>query len=682
MNHSAEIAQERNVNSKPINLLDYARYYAINNKWRIIPIKPKGKIPALKNWPSLRLTEDDLPKHFNGKGNIAVLCGEDSGIVILDVDYHDELNDGKKTLETIMAEKGITGKIETLKAKTGGGGYHLFFTYPKGLQLPASLKLGAGLELLGNKHLAMLEPSVTKGEYKWLVPLETPIADLPDWLLEEVENKLSKKTAETEPEKIEKETSRESSQAKIMVDITLTKANELFYDKEDNPYCIVGDRVFQIDSTPFRDFLRNAYIDEKEKIPNRESIRTAIDVLSGYARTSNNKKEVFIRLGKDEEGNIYHDLGNVRVVKISKNGWEGISPSPVIFRQDKSILPLPLPSEEDNSLDIIKEFINTKNEEDFILFIAWLIGCFNINAPCVTLSLSGEQGSGKSTTQRVIKSIIDPNIASSCNFPKDEESLFIKTRNNWILSFDNVSHLGRDLADSFCRIATEGSISNRKRYTDLEEVTITARRPIIINGINNLVADKSDLLDRSIIINLEPIPEELRKDEKDFWETFNNKLPYILGALYDALACGLRNYDKIKLSRKPRMLDFTKWVYACGDGIGSDFSEKFLNIYCKNIKNASALAIEGDPVAESIKKLLNNKEDNKFVGTGTELLKELKETFDDKDIPSKFPNNAVALGRYLIRIAPNLRNIGVFYEPAEKTIRKDGCPIREVKLYI
>ena len=70
------------------DLLFAATAYA-KQGWSVIPIPHKSKAPLLKGWPDLRLTEEQLPRHFNGKPqNIGVLLGEPSGWLIdIDLDH-------------------------------------------------------------------------------------------------------------------------------------------------------------------------------------------------------------------------------------------------------------------------------------------------------------------------------------------------------------------------------------------------------------------------------------------------------------------------------------------------------------------------------------------------------------------------------------------------------------------
>jgi len=66
------------------SLLDAARWYRARG-YAPIPLPAGEKKPVIRGWNALRLSEDDLPLHFNGTGNIGLLLGEPSGWLV-DVD--------------------------------------------------------------------------------------------------------------------------------------------------------------------------------------------------------------------------------------------------------------------------------------------------------------------------------------------------------------------------------------------------------------------------------------------------------------------------------------------------------------------------------------------------------------------------------------------------------------------
>ena len=116
----------------------------------------------------------------------------------------------------------------------------------------------------------------------------------------------------------------------------------------------------------------------------------------------------------------------------------------------------------------------------------------------------------------------------------------IAANNGYLLAFDNLSGLPHWLSDGLCRLATGGSFAVRQLYTDDEEMLFEAARPILLNGIEEVVS-RPDLGDRAIFLTLAPIGEVQRRPESELWREFEVARPCILGALLDAVVHGLRN---------------------------------------------------------------------------------------------------------------------------------------------
>jgi hypothetical protein len=99
-------------------------------------------------------------------------------------------------------------------------------------------------------------------------------------------------------------------------------------------------------------------------------------------------------------------------------------------------------------------------------------------------------------------------------------------------------------------------------YTDDEEVLFQPARPILLNGIEEVVS-RPDLGDRAIFLTLAPIGEAQRRPESELWREFEIARPCILGALLDAVVHGLRAMGCVHLDPLPRMADFALWATAC-----------------------------------------------------------------------------------------------------------------------
>jgi hypothetical protein len=143
------------------------------------------------------------------------------------------------------------------------------------------------------------------------------------------------------------------------------------------------------------------------------------------------RHEIFTRLASTD-GKIYIDLcdDDYRAVEIDGTGWRVISDPPVWFVRPRSMTRIPCP-EQGGSLKLLRPFANL-SDEDFVLFISWLVSAANPDGPFFVLSISSEHGSGKSSLSTVLKSVIDPNVAMRLSPPKDEDAVFATASSQWV----------------------------------------------------------------------------------------------------------------------------------------------------------------------------------------------------------------------------------------------------------
>jgi hypothetical protein len=274
------------------------------------------------------------------------------------------------------------------------------------------------------------------------------------------------------------------------------------------------------------------------------------------------------------------------------------------------------------------------------------------------LLLQGEQGSAKSSAERLLRALVDPSVAPLRTTPRNEHDLFIAATSAWVIALDNISNLQPWLSDALCRLSTGGGFSTRTLYENREQELFDATRPLVANGIAD-VATWPDLLDRGIIVPLPHIPDEERKPETELWAAFERARPAILGALFNAVAGALGAVSSLRLERMPRMADFALWVTAAEDALGWE-AGAFMDAYTGNRKEATETAFEADPVAEAVRAFMEKR--TEWTGTAGELWKELSGLVDEEVRHTKaWPGAPNALSGRLKRLAPALRGIGVEY---------------------
>lgn len=348
-------------------------------------------------------------------------------------------------------------------------------------------------------------------------------------------------------------------------------------------------------------WIQNKYHDNFGKLLPSTSLAEFTDLLKSIAEFNAPTKQVFLRLGwvMGQNGKpraIYYDLANDRgeVVEIDTNGWRIIANPPVKFRRAKGFLPVPQPK-SGGKIDDIFRFLNVQDDRQRMLLVGWLVGTLMPNGPYMHLFLNGEAGSAKSTATRLVRSLIDPNEAATRIDPKDIKSFILAGHNGWIPAYDNLSRMPDWLSDVMCCMSTGAAISDRKLYTDDEEVLFSMKRPIVFNGITNLI-HRQDLLSRTLSINLEYIPPEKRLIEADFEANFEQARPKILGALFDAVSAAIRNLPKIT-GPFERMADFQAFAEASGEAFGWEngaFSAALRNDRAESLQSHA----ENDPFVE------------------------------------------------------------------------------------
>jgi hypothetical protein len=233
--------------------------------------------------------------------------------------------------------------------------------------------------------------------------------------------------------------------------------------------------------------------------------------------------------------------------------------------------------------------------------------------------------------------------------------LFIAASNGHVLSFDNVSGLPAWISDTLCRLATGGGFAVRQLYTDQDEVLFDAARPVILNGIEDIVT-RPDLADRAVFLTLEPIPEERRRPEAELWATFEAERPRILGVLLDAVVEGLKRLPDTHLEKLPRMADFALWATACETAFWS--AGTFWCAYCGNRDEAVESVIDADPIAAAVRAVMKTR--TEWTGTAEDLLVALGEAVGERAAKSKsWPDNPRALSGRLRRAVTFLRKINI-----------------------
>ena len=453
---------------------------------------------------------------------------------------------------------------------------------------------------------------------------------------------------------------------------------QFLHDDQDNGYVRINNgscsEFHPVRSASFKKWLCHMFWVNEGKTPNSQALQDALNNIDGLCKYDGEPCKVSVRVG-EFYGTIHLDQcdDTWNVITINTDQW-GITKgwSPANHIRHKGMLSLPAP-DPDGTLEDLRPFLNIDHDDSFILISAWLLGALRPNGPYPVLVLNGEQGSAKSTASRLFKSIIDPSASSYRSYPQTERDVVISAEGNHILVFDNLSGIGGWFSDALCRISTGGGYAIRKLYTDREEEVFTATRPIILNGIADIVY-RHDLADRSIFITLPPIPDERRIREDQFWKDFKEAHPKILGGLLNAASVALRNFRTTHLKSLPRMADFAQWVVSAEEALPWE-PGAFLRAYNANRASLHRAALDSDLFGSSLIAWFDG---NEWSGKASDLLSRIEDHAGDFDKTKierlrknkGWPADGIRVSMKLRRLSGFLRRLGIgifFPGPTDKT---------------
>jgi hypothetical protein len=252
--------------------------------------------------------------------------------------------------------------------------------------------------------------------------------------------------------------------------------------------------------------------------------------------------------------------------------------------------------------------------------------------------------------------LIDPSKAGVRSLPQDERDLAIAASWRHLLVFDNLSRVSTDQSDALCRLSSGGGFATRELYTNSEGHSFDAMRPIVLNGISE-IAVRSDLRDRAFVLDLPPIDDRARRDEDTLWAEFEAVRPRILGALYDAVSCALRELGEAVLpDGAPRMMDVARWVSAAEPALGWK-PGTFVATYTAHRDSRARRAVEHDVFASAVVELV---EEASYELTPSAFLSAVRDIVGPEAArPPQMPQGARQFRGFLDRAAPDLLRVGV-----------------------
>jgi hypothetical protein len=158
-------------------ILDHALRYA-KKGWSVIPLVAGTKRPSLASWQEFQTrlaTTDEIRGWFaDGNANIGVVTGAISGLVVVDLDGQEGMDEANKI-----------GLRSNVVAVTGGGGRHLLFRHP-GVPVKNAVRRYPGVDVRADAGYIVAPPSRhdSGNLYKWQGGFDGPLPPLPSALFD------------------------------------------------------------------------------------------------------------------------------------------------------------------------------------------------------------------------------------------------------------------------------------------------------------------------------------------------------------------------------------------------------------------------------------------------------------------------------------------------------------------
>jgi hypothetical protein len=449
-------------------------------------------------------------------------------------------------------------------------------------------------------------------------------------------------------------------------------------------------QVYLVRSSPFKEWLQGLFLRTTGKGCSSATMTTVLDTLQAVGVHEGPEVEVHRRWAC-VDGALFVDLCDAKwaVIRIDADGWRYARPAQVLTNGDIELpgdqvplfvrskkmrpLPEPVPLEEPPTPDSFEPLWAVANipSEQRLLFLAALCECCRPHTPHLVLEFLGTQGSAKSSTQRRVRDLLDPNDVPLRGAPKDVESIYVAAANSYLASFENLSHLTPEQQDAMCALATGAGYAKRAHYTDGEEATLKGKAPTLLNGIAAVV-NRPDMLDRSVLFALPTLDAAHRRTEVELEVAWLGGYAKVFGALLGLLAAALKALPQVKLKERPRMADFALFGVAVARSLG--FKDKaFLTAYANNRGDATERALESASIYEPLMEFIGKQEGKTWTGTTGHLLLSLRHTNAAHASNEHLPRSARGMGDALRRIAPAFAQIGV--QVTENGRGRDGYTV-------
>lgn len=153
--------------------------------------------------------------------------------------------------------------------------------------------------------------------------------------------------------------------------------------------------TWPIRSKGVRRWLVGCFYVTEGKPPSGQALTDALGTLEARAQFGGHIHEVHVRVA-GHSGAVYLDLVNAAwdIVEVTAAGWRLERDPPVKFRRSRGMQALPHPV-HGGSLSELRPFVNVRDDAQWALLVAWLIGTLKPQGPIPSWASAASTGAAR-----------------------------------------------------------------------------------------------------------------------------------------------------------------------------------------------------------------------------------------------------------------------------------------------
>jgi len=274
----------------------------------------------------------------------------------------------------------------------------------------------------------------------------------------------------------------------------------------------------------------------------------------------------------------------------------------------------------------------------------------------------GPRSSGKTTTTRMGRNLVNPMKTDSYDAPSNKRDLIVILSQDPFPLFDNVNEsFSSGLQSILSGAGTGYGHKERLLFTNFGSARLQFRRTMIINGLK-VPVNKEDIVSRCLLVPFDGSFASGDVDKSALEADFNKQRANLFGGMLDVMSAALKVLPTIAPipSGLFRFRDWARLALACAEVMGTS-RDDFLEILDIAKKRQDRYVTTSTPVCDAALRLMEQR--SQWEGTATDLLNELEKIGRMARLDmSQWPKSAEQLGHILNNVKKEMAAEGVTLE--------------------